>query len=230
MRPSHSLQSFFWGTLRGTFTKSLQDPLFVIPRMPFNIGATSAIKDDLRANFISAEMSDDLSIIPGVGKGEVNRKALERAGIFTPYQLLGQFLLLKAPGAVSGARRLRARKARFERAGSAGEVRGAASAGCADAASPLWRARCHPRNAARGRRGAAIFRRLATDPPAAALAPLLHSRPPQTSQQHLDAFYEWLGENGVKTQQAMICLCMAEKAKSMMANIFNAEELDPSNK
>ena len=89
--------------------------------MPFNIGATSAIKDDLRANFISAEMSDDLSIIPGVGKGEVNRKALEKAGIFTPYQLLGQFLLLKAPGTVSGARRLRARKARFERAGSAGE-------------------------------------------------------------------------------------------------------------
>ena len=28
----------------------------------------------------------------------------------------------------------------------------------------------------------------------------------------------------------MICLCLAEKAKSMMSNIFNAAELDPSNK
>jgi len=69
--------------------------------MPFNIGATSTVKDDLRANFISAEMSDDLSIVPGIGAGEVNKKAMHDAGIFTPYQLLGQFLLLKAPGMVS---------------------------------------------------------------------------------------------------------------------------------
>jgi len=68
--------------------------------MPFNIGATSAVKDDLRAGFISAEMSDDLSIVPGIGQGKANKAALEHAGIFTPYQLLGQFLLLKAPGMV----------------------------------------------------------------------------------------------------------------------------------
>ena len=68
--------------------------------MPFNIGATSAMKADLRANFISAEMSDELSIVPGIGEGKVNRGHLENAGIFTPYQLLGQFLLLKAPGMV----------------------------------------------------------------------------------------------------------------------------------
>ena len=72
--------------------------------MPFNIGATSAVKDDLRAGFISAEMSDDLSIVPGIGQGKANKAALEHAGIFTPYQLLGQFLLLKAPGMVRAPR------------------------------------------------------------------------------------------------------------------------------
>jgi len=52
----------------------------------------------------------------------------------------------------------------------------------------------------------------------------------QNSQQHLDAVYEWLSGIGIKGQQSLICLCLAEKAKSMMSNIFNAAELDPSNK
>ena len=170
--------------------------------MPFNIGATSAVKDDLRAGFISAEMSDDLSIVPGIGQGKANKAALEHAGIFTPYQLLGQFLLLKAPGMVRAP----------ARGGARACTRVRTSEQCANAhASALALALAH-----------------------CSSLPLPHfsrqRRRAQNSQQHLDAVYEWLSGIGIKGQQSLICLCLAEKAKSMMSNIFNAAELDPSNK
>lgn len=173
--------------------------------MPFNIGATSAVKDDLRAGFISAEMSDDLSIVPGIGQGKANKAALEHAGIFTPYQLLGQFLLLKAPGMVRAPR-----------------VEGRALArACARARASSARMRTRTR----ARR--ASTRSLLLSP---SLRLLANVGAAQNSQQHLDAVYEWLSGIGIKGQQSLICLCLAEKAKSMMSNIFNAAELDPSNK
>ena len=157
-------------------------------------------------------MSDDLSIVPGIGQGKANKAALEHAGIFTPYQLLGQFLLLKASGMV------RAPRASVRGRDEGREARAARLWGEDEPAS---RARALSlTSAARPRALSLTFR-----PP-----PSLASFIPQDSQQHMDAFYEWLTGIGIKTHQAMICLGLAEKAKSMMSNVFNEAELDPPNK
>lgn len=65
----------------------------------FDIGATSLLKDTRLAAFINDQLTENLSDVPGIGPA--NAKLLEAAGIATPYQLLGQFLLLKARGANS---------------------------------------------------------------------------------------------------------------------------------
>ena len=62
----------------------------------FNIGATSVLNDGTLGAWLLAPLTEDLEIVPGIGPA--NKAHFVAAGVKTPFQLLGQFLLLKQPG------------------------------------------------------------------------------------------------------------------------------------
>lgn len=56
----------------------------------------SQVSDDKLAQWIQSNLSEEVTQVPGVGPK--NAELLAAAGVETPYQLIGQFLVLRAPG------------------------------------------------------------------------------------------------------------------------------------
>jgi hypothetical protein len=67
----------------------------------FNIQASSKLKDNTLAQFVSSPVQDDLSYVPGLGGSGKIAESLRRNGITSTYQLIGKFLELRGPDMTS---------------------------------------------------------------------------------------------------------------------------------
>eukprot|EP01138_Halocafeteria_seosinensis_P008264 gb/GECG01008445.1/.p1 GENE.gb/GECG01008445.1/~~gb/GECG01008445.1/.p1 ORF type:complete len:116 (+),score=15.42 gb/GECG01008445.1/:1-348(+) len=57
--------------------------------------SASNVNDDTLANFVRSDLKDDLESVPGIGPS--NKKKLEAIGVYSPKQLIGEYLRLANP-------------------------------------------------------------------------------------------------------------------------------------
>ena len=62
----------------------------------FTLNASSQLKSDRLAEFLSASVEDDVTTVPGIAAAGAIK--LTAAGITTTHALIGKFLMLRKPG------------------------------------------------------------------------------------------------------------------------------------